>query len=249
VSFDLSGRVALVTGAGQNVGEGIARALARHGAAVAVNDFHEERARRVAERIAAEGAKAAAVAFDVTDAASVAAGVTRSELGPLDVLVNNAGNAGTHVFPPKRFAEMEPSEWAKFLDVNLYGVLHCTRAVIGGMCERGFGRVITISSSAGIVGIPMGISLYGAGKGGALAFMRHLAMEVARRGVTANSVALGLMASAADAEATRALAATVPIGRCGTPEDAAAAVVWLASPEAAWVTGQTVQVNGGSVTS
>jgi NAD(P)-dependent dehydrogenase (short-subunit alcohol dehydrogenase family) len=251
VSFDLSGRVALVTGAGQNVGEGIARALARHGAAVAVNDFHEERARRVAERLAAEGAKAAAVAFDVTDAASVAAGVTRvqRELGPLDILVNNAGNAGTHVFPPKRFAEMEPSEWAKFLDVNLYGVLHCTRAVIGGMCERGFGRVITISSSAGIVGIPMGISLYGAGKGGALAFMRHLAMEVARRGVTANSVALGLMASAADADVTRAMAATVPIGRCGTPEDAAAAVVWLASPEAAWVTGQTIQVNGGSVTS
>ena len=250
MSFDLSGRVALVTGAGQNVGEGIARALARHGAAVAVNDFHEERARRVAERIGAEGGKAAAVAFDVTDPASVADGIARArrELGPLDVLVNNAGNAGAHVFPPKRFAEMEPSEWAKFLDVNLYGVLHCTRAVIDGMCERGWGRVITISSGAGIVGMPIGISLYGAGKGGALAFMRHLAMEVARRGVTANSVALGLMENAGDADVTRAAAAGIPVGRCGKPEDAAAAVVWLASPEAAWVTGQTIQVNGGSIT-
>jgi len=251
VAFDLSGRVALVTGAGQNVGEGIALALARQGAAVAVNDFHEERARRVAERLRAAGARAAEVAFDVTVAASVAAGVERAQraLGPLDILVNNAGNAGAHVFPPKPFVEMEPSEWTKFLEVNLHGVLHCTRAAVSGMCERGYGRVITISSGAGIAGLPIGVSLYGAGKGGALAFMRHLAMEVARRGVTANSVALGLMENAGSTDVMRAAAAAVPVGRCGRPEDAAAAVVWLASPEAAWVTGQTIQVNGGSLTS
>jgi 3-oxoacyl-[acyl-carrier protein] reductase len=247
--FELSGRVALVTGAGQHTGEGIAVLLARQGAAVAVNDLHEARARRVAERIASEGLRAVATAFDVTDATAVAAGVgrARAALGPVDILVNNAGvPEGMGVEP---FRSMDPAGWRRFIDLNLYGVLHCTRAVIDAMCERRWGRVVTISSGAGVVGSPMGISLYGAGKGGALAFMRHLAMEVARSGVTANSLALGLMAHVGDAEATRRAAAGVPVGRLGTPEDVAAAVLWLASPEAAWVTGQTIGVNGGSVTS
>jgi NAD(P)-dependent dehydrogenase (short-subunit alcohol dehydrogenase family) len=117
------------------------------------------------------------------------------------------------------------------------------------MCERRFGRIVTISSGAGVVGIPMGISLYGAGKGGALSFMRHLALEVAGAGVTCNSLTLGLMSHAGDEAFTRAIAPTVPVGRLGTPEDVGAAVVWLASDEAAWVTGQTIGVNGGSFTS
>jgi NAD(P)-dependent dehydrogenase (short-subunit alcohol dehydrogenase family) len=225
--------------------------LARQGAAVAVNDFHEDRASRVADRIASEGLRAAAVPFDVTLGSAVAAGVerVRSELGPVDILVNNAGNAGASAFEPRPFAAMEPSEWAKFIDVNLYGVLHCTRAVISGMCERRFGRVVTIASGAGVTGNAMGISVYGAGKGGAIAFMRHLAMEVARSGVTANTLALGLMAHVGDSDATRQLARSVPVGRLGTPDDVAAAVLWLASPEAAWVTGQTIGINGGSITS
>jgi len=249
--FDLAGRVALVTGAGQHTGEGIAVLLARQGAAVAVNDFHEDRASRVADRIKSAGLRAAAVPFDVTVASAVAAGVERAgrELGPVDILVNNAGNAGASVFQPRPFAAMEPSEWAKFIDVNLYGVLHCTRAVVAGMCERRFGRVVTIASAAGVTGNPMGISVYGAGKGGAIAFMRHLAMEVARSGVTANTLALGLMAHVGDTDVTRQLARSVPIGRLGTPNDVAAAVLWLASPEAAWVTGQTIGINGGSTTS
>jgi len=249
--FDLTGRVALVTGAGQHTGEGIALLLARRGAAVAVNDFHEDRAARVADRLKAEGLRAAAAPFDVTDAAAVAAGVegARRELGPVDILVNNAGNAGAAAFEPKPFASMQPAEWAKFVDVNLYGVLHCTRAVVGGMCERGWGRVVAIASGAGVTGSPMGISVYGAGKGGAIAFMRHLAMEVARSGVTANTLAIGLMAHVGDAEVTRSLARSVPVGRLGTPEDVAAAVLWLASPEGAWVTGQTIGINGGSTTS
>jgi 3-oxoacyl-[acyl-carrier protein] reductase len=111
------------------------------------------------------------------------------------------------------------------------------------------GRVITISSGAGVVGLPIGVSLYGAGKGGAIAFMRHLAIELARSGVTANTLALGLMSNAGDASGTQSIAATVPVGRLGTPEDVGAAVVYLASPEASWVTGQTIHLNGGSVTS
>jgi NAD(P)-dependent dehydrogenase (short-subunit alcohol dehydrogenase family) len=249
--FDLGGRVALVTGAGQHTGEGIARALARQGAAVAVNDFHADRAERVAKRIESEAGRTVAIPFDVTDASAVAAGTLAAAraLGPIDILVNNVGNAGAAGFEPRPFLEMEPAEYAKFLDANLLGVLHCTRAVVAGMCERGFGRVVTISSGAGVAGNPMGISIYGAGKGGAIAFMRHLAMEVARRGVTANTLALGLMAHVGDAESTRSMARAVPVGRLGTPEDVGAAVVWLASAEAAWVTGQTIGINGGSLTS
>jgi NAD(P)-dependent dehydrogenase (short-subunit alcohol dehydrogenase family) len=249
--FDLAGRVALVTGAGQHTGEGIAMWLARQGAAVAVNDFHEDRAARVADRIKSAGRRAAATPFDVTDASAVAAGVERArrELGPVDILVNNAGNAGAAAFEPKPFASMQLSEWTKFVDVNLYGVLHCTRAVVAGMCERGWGRIVTIASGAGVTGSPMGISVYGAGKGGAIAFMRHLALEVARSGVTANTLAIGLMAHVGDAEVTRSLARAVPVGRLGTPDDVAAAVLWLVSPEGAWVTGQTIGINGGSTTS
>jgi len=244
--FDLSGRVALVTGAGQNVGAGIARRLAAQGAAVAVNDLFEDRARAMAEAIAAAGGKAVAAPFDVTRADAVAAGVERAAtaLGPIDILVNNAG------VPPAmglvRFRDMDPAEWRRFVDLNLYGVLHCTRAVIDGMVERGFGRIVTISSGAGQTGLAIGVSLYGAAKAGAIGFSRHLALEVAGTGVTVNTVSLGLMSNVAGAEATQALAASVPCKRLGTPEDVAAAVLYLASDEASWVTGQTLGVNGGS---
>jgi len=247
--FDLTGRVALVTGAGQSVGAGIAGTLASRGASVGVNDLVEERARSVADAIVAVGGRAEAVAFDVTDASAVQAGVGKlvSALGPVDVLVNNAGvPAGMGL---TRFAEMPPEDWAQYVDLNLYGVLHCTRAVLDGMCERGFGRIVTISSGAGQVGIGIGVALYGAGKGGAISFMRHLAIEVARRGVTANSLALGMMNNVGDEQAVASLGKSIPVGRLGTPEDVAAAVCFLASDEAAWITGQTIGVNGGAVTS
>ncbi|HEM45887.1 MAG TPA: SDR family oxidoreductase [Alphaproteobacteria bacterium] len=247
--FDLSGRVALVTGAGRNTGAGIARCLAEHGAAVAINDLVAERAEDVARALRDAGHRVHACAFDVTRAEDVAQGVAVAEraLGPVDILVNNAGvPEGMSVTP---FREMPPEAWKTFIDLNLYGVLHCTRAVLDGMCARGFGRLVTISSGAGQVGLPLGVSIYGAGKGGAIAFMRHVAMEVAGAGVTANTLALGLMSNVGDANVTAALARTVPIGRLGTPEDVGAAVVWLASDEAGWMTGQTIGLNGGSVTS
>jgi 3-oxoacyl-[acyl-carrier protein] reductase len=147
------------------------------------------------------------------------------------------------------FRETAPAEWARYIDLNLYGVLHCSHAVLDGMCRRGWGRIVTISSGAGQVGLAIGVSTYGAGKGGAIAFMRHLALEVARAGVTANTLALGLMAHSGDAEIPAALAAGVPVGRLGTGEDVGAAVAFLASEEASWITGQTLGVNGGSVTS
>lgn len=248
--FDLSGRVALVTGAGQGVGAGIARCLAAQGAAVAVNDVVAERAQAVVRDIAAGGRRAVAAPFDVTDMAAVGSGVAAAvaALGPVDVLVNNAGNAGALPFNVQPFLDLDPAEWARFIAVNFYGVLHCVRAVLPGMCERGWGRVITISSGAGVVGLPMGISLYGGGKGAGLAFMRHLSQEVARQGVTANSFALGLMHMADQPEVTREMSRHVPVGRLGEPEEVGAACVWLASNEAAFVTGQTIHLNGGAVT-
>jgi 3-oxoacyl-[acyl-carrier protein] reductase len=247
--FDLEGRVALVTGAGRGVGAGIARRLARQGAAVAVNDLVEERAVETAEGIVREGGRAAAAPFDVVDVEAVAAAVAALDdrLGPVDILVNNAGVPGDMELV--RFREMDPSAWRSYVDLNLYGVLHCTRAVIDGMCERGWGRVITISSGAGQIGLPVGVALYGAGKGGALAFMRHLALEVAKQGVTANSLALGMMNNVGEGAAVDALAAAIPVGRLGDPEDVGAAVVFLASEEAGWLTGQTIGLNGGSFTS
>jgi NAD(P)-dependent dehydrogenase (short-subunit alcohol dehydrogenase family) len=242
--FDLTGRVALVTGAGQHVGAGIARALAAQGARVAVNDIVEDRAAAVA----AETGGVAAL-FDVTDLAAVTAGVAEvtERLGPVDILVNNAGNAGAHQMRMTPFREMDPSQWMAPINVNLFGVLNCTHAVVAGMCERGFGRVITISSGAGTTGIPIGVSTYGAGKGGAISFMRHLAVENARLGVTANTVALGLMQPGAE-DSTAALARQIPVGRTGRPEDVGPLCVYLASDEAGWITGQTIELNGGAIT-
>jgi 3-oxoacyl-[acyl-carrier protein] reductase len=244
--FDLHGRVALVTGAGQNVGQAIARALADQGARVGVNDVVADRARSVAETILSSGAQAAALPFDVTDLNEVRAAV--DAFGPVDILVNNAGNGGAERMSVGQFVDLQPASWEGPIRVNLYGVLHCCHAVVKGMCERGWGRVITISSGAGTAGVNIGVTPYSAGKGGGLAFTRSLALEVASCGVTANSVAIGLIAFAGDSDMTARLARAIPVGRTGSPEDVAAACVWLASEEAAWVTGQTIQVNGGSVT-
>ena len=246
--FDLRGRVALVTGAGQGVGSGIAATLAQAGAAVAVNDLVPERAERVAASLAAGGARALAAPFDVTDLAQVERGVAELEggLGPVDVLVNNAG------IPPSMrmllFRDSTPEDWRPYVDVNLYGVLHCVKATLDGMCERRWGRVVTISSGAGQTGLALGLSAYAAGKGGAISFMRHLALETAGLGVTANTLALGLLESAAGAPLPPGLAESVPVGRLGTGRDVGAAVVWLAA-EGSWVTGQTIGINGGALTS
>jgi NAD(P)-dependent dehydrogenase (short-subunit alcohol dehydrogenase family) len=139
--------------------------------------------------------------------------------------------------------------WDRFVQVNLYGLLNCAKAVVNGMCERGFGRVIAISSGAGVAGMRMGISIYAAAKGAQAAFVRHLAMETARYGVTANTLALGLMGVQELTDLTRDTARQIPVGRLGTPDDVGAACVYLASDEAAWMTGQTINLNGGAITS
>lgn len=249
--FDLAGRVALVTGAGQGVGAGIARCLAAQGATVAVNDARAERAEECAAAIVAAGGRAAASVFDVTDYAAVTAAVDAvvAEHGRIDILVNNAGNGGVGGMAVKQFRDTEPADWEGPLRVNLYGVLHCCRAVINRMRDQGHGRIITISSGAGMTGLNIGVSPYAAGKGGAIGFMRHLAVENAKAGVTANSLAIGLMDMSGDRTVTEHLAKGVPVGRLGQPEDIGAMCVYLASDEASWMTGQTIHLNGGSVQS
>ncbi|GAY15802.1 SDR family NAD(P)-dependent oxidoreductase [Mycobacterium sp. shizuoka-1] len=253
--LDLTGRVALVTGAGQGVGAATARMLAELGAAVAVNDFYLERAKETVNAIEAAGGRAYAVAADVTAWAAVTAMVAEieRELGTVDILVNNAGNAGaTHdaLEPPPPFWESTPDDWDRWTAVNLTGVMVATRAVVGGMVERGRGRVITVISEAGRQG-EAGLVVYSAAKAGAAGFTRAIAKATAPFGVTANCVALGAVRTPAieAALAVEKVAAKIvrayPVGRVGEPSDAAAVISFLASDAAEWITAQTYPVNGG----
>lgn len=245
--FDLTGKKAVVTGSGQGIGLGIARHLAAQGAHVLVNDFFAERAEQAAAELKGEGLSVESLPFDVTDLDAVKSAL---EGAKLDIVVNNAGNAGATSMQPSPFREMDPTQWAGPIDVNLHGVMNTTHAVLAGMCERGYGRLITIASGAGVVGLPIGVAPYGAAKAAGISFMRHMAIENARLGVTANSLALGMMemTTVTDEKLVAQLAKTVPIGRMGTGKDIGPAVVWLASAEAEWVTGQTIHVNGGGLT-
>ena len=244
--FRLDGKIALVTGAGRGAGLGIIRTLAKQGAHVVVNDIDPAAAAAAAEALRTAGGRATPVVFDVTVWESVRAAVAQvvREVGPIDILVNNAGNAGSQPMQLKLFVEMAPEDWQPFIAVNLLGVLNCTHAVLRGMCERGWGRIITISSGSGQVARPPGASLYGAAKAGGAHFMRHLSQEVARSGVTANVISLGMMNHLPE-EFTAPVIRTIPIGRLGTPEDIGAAVLFLASEEASWITGATLAVDGG----
>ena len=249
--FELTGRRALVTGAGDGMGVGIARALARQGAAVAVNDLLPERAQATTDLLAAAGGRAVVAAFDVTDEAAVGAGCERAAEqlgGPIDILVNNAGVPLDMAVSP--FREMPREWWSRYIDLNVYGSMYCIKAVLDGMVDAGWGRIVQISSGAGRTGLNIGVSLYGASKSGIEGFIRHLSQEVAASGVTANVLALGLMANTSDGDTsvTQHLARSVPVKRLGTPDDVGAAVVYLASPEASWMTGQTINLNGGSTT-
>jgi 2-hydroxycyclohexanecarboxyl-CoA dehydrogenase len=238
----LEGRKALVTGAASGIGAAIAARLAAEGAEVWVGDIDSEGAEKVAGEINGHW-----LTLDVTDLESARAAV--EETGTLDVLVNNAG---TDEFG--FFTYTTPEQWQKVIGVNLFGVLNCTQAVLPGMQEAGYGRIVSISSEAGRVG-SKGSAVYSAAKGGVISFMKVIARENARYGITANSIAPGpietplLMGAAEFGEIGAKLIENMKEGtqmkRLGQPDEVAAAVAFLASDDATYVTGETLGVSGG----
>jgi len=242
--IDLSGRVALVTGASRGIGRAIARRLAARGAHV-VLAARQDNARAAADEIAADGGRADAVSLDVADAGApgdaVKALVDRH--GRIDILVNNAGIARDQLM-----LRLKRDDWDAVLATNLTGTFLLTQAALKPMIRQRGGRIVSISSVVGQAG-NAGQANYAASKAGLIGFTKAVALEVASRGITANVVAPGLI----DTDMTHALAenardqwsARIPLGRLGTPDDVASAVCFLVSDEASYITGQVVAVNGG----
>jgi 2-hydroxycyclohexanecarboxyl-CoA dehydrogenase len=239
-------RLALVTGGGRGIGRGIVEQLAADGYRVAVSDLNPETAAEVARAV-----DGLAVPLDVTDTVSVNGALDRveAEVGGIDILVNNAG---WDEFRP--FLETEEEFWDRVIELNFKGCLRTCRRTVPGMVERSYGRVVNIASDAARVGSSLE-AVYSGAKGGVVAFSKTLAREVARHGVTVNSICPGptetpmlaeIAASGEDSERVlEAMRRAVPMRRLGRPEDIAAAVAFLASEEAGFITGQTLSVSGG----
>lgn len=241
------GRTALVTGAGHGLGRTMALELARAGAAVAINDVSEGAAGKVAGEIQEMGRRACAAVADVSDRDAVmrVVGEIADTLGPIDILINNAG-IGDFVSWPEITAE----KWDAMLGVHLTGSFNCCAAVLPGMVERKRGRVLNVSSVAGKRGDYMGNAHYTAAKAGIVGLTRSLAASVAPHGVTVNAIAPGLVETELSGQMSPAHRKTtidrIPAGRLGTPEEIAAAALFLVSDAASYIVGETLSVNGGS---
>jgi 3-oxoacyl-[acyl-carrier protein] reductase len=251
--FNLEGHCALITGAGQGVGAQIARVLAEQGATVLVNDLFQDRADAVVEDIRKAGGKAAALIADVTNLEVLTAEIKRvtGELEcEVDILVNNAGIPAEGI-ELARFIDSDPSQWSRHIELNGYGLLNATYAVLPAMVQKKWGRIVTITSDGGRVG-DAGVAVYGAAKAMGPGFMRSLSKEVGSTGVTCNSISLGSIANPShqpDAERLAKMNKLYATRRRGNPEDIAPAVLLLVSDEGSWITGQTIPVNGGYATS
>ncbi len=264
VAAGLEGKVALVPGAARGIGRGIALALAESGAAVAVADLHPrpfkgERYYRLRERwsgpdedvataeaVRALGRGSVELTLDVADPESALAAVEAcaSELGPVDVLVNNAGIVNNIA----RIEAMTPEAWSHEVQVNLNGAFHCVRAAVPAMAERGWGRVVNIASVAALQP-SLGQPAYSASKAGLVAFTRSVAQEFGPRGITANAVLPGLIATPLVRSMPEPLREgarlRTPVGRLGEPADIGTLVAFLASPQASFITGVAIPCDGG----
>lgn len=243
--FRLDGRTALVTGASQGIGEAIARRLAERGAKVVLAARSLEKLERVSEEILAAGGSAHALALDLARPEEIGERLKSlpQDFETIDILVNNAGITGDNLL-----ARMSLEQWRGVIDTNLTGAFAVTREVVRGMMRRRWGRIVTVSSVIGLMG-NAGQANYAAAKAGLIGFSKSLARELASRNITANVVAPGFIETAmteAMPEAARAeMFDRIPVGRLGRSEDIATAVVFLASEEASYVTGQVLNVSGG----
>ncbi|MGE2692436.1 SDR family NAD(P)-dependent oxidoreductase [Mycolicibacterium pulveris] len=244
-------RVAVVTGGASGMGEATCHELARRGHKVAVLDLNGEAAQRVAEDLRATGATAHGHAVDVSDRAAVEAAFdkVRAELGPVHILVTSAGAVD---FAP--FTEISPQAWQRLIDVNLTGTFHCCQVAVPDMLDAGWGRIVMISSSSAQRGSP-GMAHYAASKGALLSLTRSLAREYGPAGITVNNIPPSGIETPMQHQSQAAghlppndqMAASIPLGHLGTGDDIAAAVGFLCSEQAGFITGQTLGVNGGSV--
>ena len=244
-------RVAVVTGGASGMGEATCHELGRRGHQVAVLDLNSEAAQRVAEDLRAEGVAAVGIAVDVSDRASVedAFGKVRSEFGPVHILVTSAG-----VVDFAAFTDITVDSWQRLIDVNLTGTFHCCQVAVPDMLAAGWGRIVMISSSSAQRGSP-GMAHYAASKGALLSLTKSLAREFGPSGITVNNVPPSGIETPMQHQSQAAgnlppneqMAASIPVGHLGTGDDIAAAVGFLCSPEAGFITGQTLGVNGGSV--
>jgi 3-oxoacyl-[acyl-carrier protein] reductase len=241
----LSGKVALVTGASRGIGRAIARRLAAAGAHVLVGGRDAAKMAEVVAEITAAGGKAEALAVDVADKAQVDAAFAQllGAHGRIDILVNNAG-----VTRDNLLLRMKAEEWQQVLATNLSGAFHCTQAALKPMIKQRSGRIVSITSVVGLAG-NAGQANYAASKAGLIGFTKSVAREVASRGITANAVAPGFietdMTAAMTDKAREAVTSAIPLGRVGQAEEVAAAVAFLASDDAAYITGQVLAVDGG----
>ena len=243
--FELDGKVALVTGASQGIGDAIARLLARRGARVVAAARSTEKLESLVEELSSDGLQATALTLDVSDAEAMPEALKSlpEEFQPVQILVNNAGITDDNLL-----ARMGLEQWQRVLDTNLTGAFSLTKLVLRGMLRQRWGRVISIGSVSGLMG-NAGQANYAASKAGLIGFSKSLARELGSRNITVNVVAPGFTETAMTAALTEGqregLLEQVVLGRLGTPEDVAAAVLYLASEEAGYVTGQTLNVSGG----
>lgn len=244
------GKVVIVTGSAQGMGKATALAFAREGARIVVNDVSRKGAGSVAGEIRDMGTEAIVVEADVGDLAEVSQMVQRAltSFGTIDILVNNAGILGTTL----RLEEIDEDEWARVINVNLTGAFNCSKAVLPIMKEKRSGKIINISSSAGRSYSTFGAAHYTASKAGLLGLTRHMAKEAAPYNINVNAIAPGsidteMIRLNASPERVAEEEAKIPLGRLGTPDDGAHLVLFLASEAASYITGATVDINGGDL--